>query len=315
MNFTARVMKVIDALILSLGLSLCSSAYAGPSLQLNAGAWRSGESQQFFDTASHSVRSQDAGNTDSGGGAVAPYVVTAESSGRVDGAVIKASARSSYTTGPLAASASAFAQWSDEFQIVGAGLETGTRVSIHYSFLLDTSLSLTYTTQSGLHPFETSLGFTEWRFSHYINNNPSVNYGDRIDILDNGTYVRSPHVGHLALSEDGKIDLVAEVSIGMPTYLYMGLIAQNYIGDGRRISSATAVADLGNSLYWGGINDVRLADGTSVQFDVMSSSGTDYGISHIPVNEVPEPGTLAMILLGGIALRLSYRNHAHRVAC
>ena len=309
----AGVTKKLNVLIVGLGLSVCSSAYAGPSLHLTAGAWHYAESQQFFDMNAHSVRSQDVGNTDSGGGVVNPYVVTAESSGRVNGGVIKAAARSSYTTGPLAASASAFAQWSDEIRILGTGLDTGTRVFIHYSFLLDTSLSLAYATQSGFNNFETSLGLTEWRFSHYLNNNPTVNYGERIDILDNGTYVRGPHAGHLSLSEDGKIDLIAEVSIGMPTHLYMGLLAQTFIGDGRRVSSATAVADLGNSLYWGGIDDVRLADGTSVQFNVLSASGTDYGISHIPVAEVPEPGTVGMILLGGLALRLRYRSRVHHV--
>lgn len=283
--------------------TLSSAANAGPSMQLATGTWTNGKNENYQDTAFHSISSRTEGNTGAGGQPIPPYVVSANASGIAGGGVIKASADSSYTTGPLAASSTSFVQWSDQFQINSNSFATGTAIQIHYSFLLDAALSLDFTQLSGFGNGDASLGWTEWRFNHYANST-SVNFGERIDVMDNGSFVTSQQGNHQALPQGGRINLVANTAVGMPTHIYMGLLAQTFIGNGRAVSSGNAVADLGNSLYWGGIDRVTLADGTAIDFSASSSSGIDYANSFIPTADVPEPNTPALFALAMLGFAL-----------
>jgi hypothetical protein len=298
---------MLKAGFVTLLCGLCNLAAAGPSLGLSVGAWHYGDSQQYTDNNYHIVGARDEGNTDGGGGVVPPYVVSSSASGRADGGVMKAAAKTSYTTGPLASSASAFAQWSDYLTVESDGLAYGTRVQIHYTLDLDAHLSLSYVPRDGFLPYDSSIGFTQWSFSHYLAGNTTQTFGDRIDVLYNGSYVHAAPAGQLSLRPDGKIEMTADVAIGAASYLYMGLMANTFIGNGATVASASGAADLGNSLYWGGISSVTLSDGTSVAFNVKSESGTDYSQSFVPTGDVPEPESLALFALASAAMFLVKR--------
>jgi hypothetical protein len=71
-------------------------------------------------------------------------------------------------------------------------------------------------------------------------------------------------------------------------------------------ASAKASYDLGNSVYWGGIQSITV-DGFDVPWAVTSTSGTDYSKSLEPsvVSAVAEPATNALVLLGLVAVVLS----------
>lgn len=56
--------------------------------------------------------------------------------------------------------------------------------------------------------------------------------------------------------------------------------------------------DASNSGYWAGIVSATADGQTITDYLLTSASGTDYSKSFVPTNEVPEPGTFAMIILG-----------------
>jgi cysteine-rich repeat protein len=67
---------------------------------------------------------------------------------------------------------------------------------------------------------------------------------------------------------------------------------------------AVATADFANTIEWGGITEIRDADGTPVvDFTVISDSGVDWSE---PV-EAPEPGSVAMAVTGAAVLLLRSR--------
>jgi hypothetical protein len=285
--------------------AVSASALAGPSLELNAGAWRAYDAKHPLDQGYHTASATDNGTIDSGGNQVVPYTVSSAASGMASGGVMKSSTSASYTTGPLAASSLSFGQWADYIRVESAGLATGTTVQVHYSFQLDTDLLLSYTPRNGFGGGAYSLGWTEWRFQHYISGNGNSTIGERQDILSDGSYVTAPQPGFQLPSPDGRVELVANFAIGSPMYMYTGLLAQTFVGDGRGIASVNAGAS--SSLYWGGIDLVTLADGRKVDFSVFSDSGTDYARSYAPAAQVPEPGTLALFAVAGALMTLAAR--------
>ncbi len=68
-----------------------------------------------------------------------------------------------------------------------------------------------------------------------------------------------------------------------------------------RLSGAAvgATCDLGNSVYWGGISGVRLANGDVVRsFGLTSVSGFDYRNASPALPAIPEPATWALMIVG-----------------
>lgn len=57
----------------------------------------------------------------------------------------------------------------------------------------------------------------------------------------------------------------------------------------------TGAFDLGHSLYWGGIDGIKVGEQTITDFDVASASGISYRYSLAPV---PEPASLALWAMG-----------------
>ena len=86
----------------------------------------------------------------------------------------------------------------------------------------------------------------------------------------------------------------AEIKIINKLDIFTGVSDFNLSGD---IGNAFAINDAFNSAFWGGMTDMRDANGNAVtDFSVFSVSGTDWAQSFIP-SPVPLPP--AVWLLGG----------------
>jgi len=67
-------------------------------------------------------------------------------------------------------------------------------------------------------------------------------------------------------------------------------------------SGGEATADLGDSLYWGGITGVSVGGVALDEFTVTSASGTDWAQSFVPASTVPVPAPGGgLIFVGGLA--------------
>lgn len=61
--------------------------------------------------------------------------------------------------------------------------------------------------------------------------------------------------------------------------------------------------DFYNTIYWDGIQSVKLLNGSDVAYSISAASGADYTQSFAPVSAVPEPATLPLLAaaLAGLA--------------
>lgn len=93
-------------------------------------------------------------------------------------------------------------------------------------------------------------------------------------------------------------------------YAQMNTLAQVF-GEGRA-DGAQADSNFASTGYWGGMSDMRLADGTVVNdFTVTSDSGFDWAHPYAITTHVPEPGSCALVLAGLALLRRSARRRIH----
>jgi PEP-CTERM motif len=64
------------------------------------------------------------------------------------------------------------------------------------------------------------------------------------------------------------------------------------------VTGGSAVADLADTLEWGGISKVTVGGVALTDYSVTSASGTNWADSFLPGPGVPEPATWAMMLVG-----------------
>lgn len=106
-------------------------------------------------------------------------------------------------------------------------------------------------------------------------------------------------------------DLNAPQIVSMPIVLEVDFIWGNPSGVHASLSArcssvwsstnTACIANAGNSLYWGGVSNVRDATGTIANYSLSAESGFDYDRSLVPT-EVPEPASLALLGVGALAL-------------
>lgn len=298
------------------GILASSAATAGPSLALGAGAWYDGGYEQYVDSLAHDLAITYHGNKDAGGREVAPYTVVAKANGLASGGVIKAAASTGFTTGPLGSSATAYAQWSDSFSIIAPDLAAGTVVKVSYSLSLSGSTSVAFDLAAGPGPHDYYEAYAGWSLQHYVSDDPGLrlNVGVRQEVLNNGASVINGTVNGEPGSPYGQFTLTGWLPVNRPVYTYTGLNVSTALGRTAAVASGQASADLGNSVYWGGISSVTMADGSALSYTITSDSGTDYARSYVPASPVPEPSRVLMMALGLAGCVLAGRRRGRSVA-
>lgn len=94
-------------------------------------------------------------------------------------------------------------------------------------------------------------------------------------------------------------------TMGTPFLLFLSLNSEAQAFGASSVDDADAFSNFASTGTWGGISEVRLADGTLVSdYTVTSGSGFDWGHAYgsaaapPPITAVPEPGTCALMLAG-----------------
>lgn len=167
----------------------------------------------------------------------------------------------------------------DEVIFTAPDVPNGTVGMIEYSIIVDGSLfadapgvaraSWTLAADMGGGAFDINVGGTQ---------NSQVN---------GGQYVGTPF---------GTFVGTAQVTFGSTVQLFVQLEGIAQAAYNNTIPGLpNASFDMGQSLYWGGINGITVNGAPVSDFNVDSTSGTDYRNSLAPI---PEPGALAMVLAG-----------------
>ena len=126
------------------------------------------------------------------------------------------------------------------------------------------------------------------------------------------TSVSGRNVSYAPGSLAGSYSFDIPFTLGTPFQLFANLTAETRAFGSSGLDDVAANSNFASTGTWGGISDVRLADGTVVSdFSVGSDSGFDWAHAYSavlpPVPAVPEPGTFALFMAGlgfiGCALR------------
>jgi len=140
----------------------------------------------------------------------------------------------------------------------------------HYSFYRNTALQAGETTQS-----ESTLNNVAADLFGVRYFTVPITFGNAVSLTMRGTGLAAASV----------------------SYIFLGGFAQ-----------ASANYQLGNSMYWGGVQSLTV-NGRDVAYNVTSASGADYSKSFEPAVAVaiPEPSSVALMLLGLIATAFAVR--------
>lgn len=147
-------------------------------------------------------------------------------------------------------------------------------------------------------------------FREDFNTSGSLGKGASSQIGSSGAFVSMPFTFTPTIS----VNFVFGQAIKVVSKLDIVMSAADYNQSGS--TSLFGIDDAGNSAYWGGFAAVRNANGLLVQnYTVLSGSGTNWALSSIPVANVPEPGSLAMMVGGlGLVLALARRRNLPKAA-
>ncbi len=98
---------------------------------------------------------------------------------------------------------------------------------------------------------------------------------------------------------NGFWDIAFPFTFGQALPLFAVIIATTHDLAGSN-STVNSYADFGNSIYWGGITSLSLADGSiTTEFSAVGATGHDWRVSAVPTPAaVPEPASSALLLAG-----------------
>lgn len=109
---------------------------------------------------------------------------------------------------------------------------------------------------------------------------------------------------------EGYWDVEIPFSLGQSFGLRLSAHASAGSGSSRPFPNPdgnTASASFASSFYWAGIQAIRVGNVTTTDFEAIGSSGNDWRASYVPGQNVPEPGTWALLLAAGVSLGMARR--------
>ena len=199
------------------------------------------------------------------------------------------------------AGAQATATFGDNITISGGPSYLGAKGTARVLFSLDEAVTpntiATRGVSGGDATFSFSTGYYLFSFSDVI----GCNDGHCVQVTQADDSLGKPYM----LGPGLKIfEVEFPVTFDQPIDIHLFSTASASGGEG-----ATALtADSSHSFYWGGIQLISdIAGNSTDNFVVTSLSGVDYKRSFIPAS-VPEPGSLALFILGAASLAHLRRN-------
>lgn len=176
-----------------------------------------------------------------------------------------------------------FSQFTDELTISDPA-RNGTQGSVFLSTLLDGGLSPALDVFG---PSELANGYAEGYFG--------ATFLDMVYLEANTIDLPPTRIDNAEIGGTVSFIFGQPFSITVAASSWMQASSGSY---GTNAAVATFVSDFSRTLTWGGMSDLRDADGNPVaDYSVSSLSGTDYRYAIVPP-PVPEPATLLLWLLG-----------------
>jgi hypothetical protein len=192
------------------------------------------------------------------------------------------------------------AGFSDRITLENAELNgTAGQLTLAYYFNYDANVDATGNGSSnGSLSFLARAGTSYGWFLDYLNTDqPGYTMYEHQDPTGSGRVYGVPRTNYLYVTTDFIWGQSLATSFDIQTSIGAYVPAQ---GGG----TASYDFDAGNSGYWAGIVSATANGQRVTDYLLSSASGTDYSMSFVPTNDVPEPATLSIIFAGLVLLGL-----------
>lgn len=228
-----------------------------------------------------------------------PYTLGGSATSSSQPGMLKGSVSASFD-GTQNVSASLFThQWDTLTFNAGAA---GDLLLVHYSLIVRGSTAIQVDPMSVPPGTANEAGVVRWQVAQFFGQQMSSAESETTVGYDGSRQtINSRNLSGTDEQVYGRMDFVGTVTAGQAMDFYLYMHAETTLNLPGMDTQGWAQTNVSSALYWGGVSKITTMDGAPLDYTVDSMSGANYALS-FEASPAPEPGTWALMAVGGLAL-------------